>query len=75
MNTPEFDPVNRPSHYAEGRQYEPIKVIEDWNLSYCLGNAVKYISRVGRKENSLQDINKAIWYLTKEKEKYEGSTA
>lgn len=65
-----FDPVERPSHYAEGRKYEPIKVIEDWKLSYCLGNALKYISRVGRKEDSLQDLDKAIWYLKKEREQY-----
>ena len=44
-----FDPVNKPSHYAEGRQFETIEVIEDWKLSYRLGNCVKYISRAGRK--------------------------
>ena len=26
------DPINRPSHYAEGRKFEPIDVIEDWEL-------------------------------------------
>lgn len=67
----QYDPVNHPSHYTEGRKYEPIKVIEDWGLDFCLGNTVKYISRCGRKtskgmtaeEKALQDLKKAKFYL------------
>ena len=59
----EFDPVTRPSHYAEGRQYEPIDVIEDWTLGFHEANALKYISRSGRKDNRIQDLEKAVWYL------------
>ena len=55
--------VVHPSHYAEGRQFEPIDVIEDWNLDFCLGNVVKYISRAGRKDNIIQDLEKAQFYL------------
>ena len=60
-----FDPVNKPSHYTEGREFETIDVIEDWGLGFHLGNAVKYISRAGRKDPDKlhQDISKAIWYL------------
>jgi len=61
-----FDPVNKPSHYAEGRQFETIEVIEDWKLSYRLGNCVKYISRAGRKGDRKQDLEKALWYLQRE---------
>lgn len=43
--------VNHPSHYAEGREYEPIDVILDWDLGFNLGNTVKYISRAGRKDD------------------------
>lgn len=59
------DVINHPSHYIEGRKYEPIAVIEDWNLSYQLGNVLKYISRAGRKDKSTykQDLEKARWYL------------
>ena len=32
--TEEFNSVNRPAHYTEGRKYEPIDVIEDWNLGF-----------------------------------------
>jgi hypothetical protein len=58
-----FDPVERPSHYAEGRKYEPIDVIEDWGLDFHTGNALKYISRAGRKGDLVEDVRKAIWYL------------
>ena len=60
------DSVHRPAHYAEGRIYEPIAVIEDWELNYRLGNAVKYISRAGRKQDALEDLKKARWYLDRE---------
>ena len=58
--------VNHPAHYGGAdNPYEAIKVIEAWNLDFCLGNVVKYISRAGKKEgNSLiQDLEKAKWYL------------
>lgn len=67
------DSVNNPSHYAEGRQYEPISVIEDWELNYRLGNAVKYISRAGRKHNTIEDLRKAVWYIEREIEALERS--
>lgn len=56
----EFDSVHRPSHYTEGRKYEPRKVIADWELNFNLGNAVKYISRAGRKDDAVEDLRKAI---------------
>lgn len=57
--------INHPSHYAANRIFEPIDVITDWQLDFCLGNAVKYISRAGRKEKDKEkeDIEKAIFYL------------
>lgn len=61
--------VNHPAHYAEGRKYEPIDVIEDWELGFCLGNTVKYISRAGRKVDAVEDLKKAAWYLNREIER------
>lgn len=61
--------VESPDHYTAGRQYEPLKVIFDWGLDqkFCLANALKYISRAGRKgerlEDEIQDLQKAIFYL------------
>ena len=48
------DPINNPSHYAEGRQFEPIDVIEDWKLNYRMGNVLKYVSRAGRKQDAIE---------------------
>lgn len=69
-----FDPINKPSHYAEGRKYETIDVIEDWKLSYRLGNATKYISRAGRKDpaKTAEDLKKAVWYIEREIQALEG---
>lgn len=63
----EFDPINKPKHYCEGRKYEPIDVILDWDLNFCLGQVVKYVSRAGRKGDILSDINKALYYLERAK--------
>lgn len=63
------DKVNHPSHYVDGRMYEPIDVIEDWGLGFHLGNAVKYISRAGRKESAVEDLEKAVWYIRRHIEK------
>ena len=58
--------VNHPSHYTDGK-IEVIDFIEDKNLGFCLGNAVKYISRAGKKDKTkeAEDIKKAIWYLNR----------
>ena len=62
------DIVNHPSHYIAGRKYEPKDVIRDWSLNFSLGNAVKYISRAGRKDPSkiIEDLEKAIFYINDE---------
>lgn len=62
-NSDDFDAVSHPSHYTEGRKYEPRKVIADWGLNFNLGNAVKYISRAGRKGDKIEDLRKAIQYI------------
>jgi hypothetical protein len=56
--------VNHPDHYGgKDNPHETIKCIEAWGLNYALGNAVKYISRAGKKGNSAEDLLKAIWYV------------
>jgi hypothetical protein len=58
--------VNHPPHYGGDTTYEAIKVIEAWELGFCLGNCVKYVSRAGKKGNRLLDLKKALWYLQRE---------
>ena len=55
--------VDHPSHYGGDQAYETIKVIEAWQLGFSLGNAVKYISRAGKKGDEIEDLKKARWYL------------
>jgi hypothetical protein len=62
-----YSPVNHPSHYGgHDNPYEAIKVIEAWDLGFNLGNVVKYLSRAGKKGNTLEDLRKAAWYLNRE---------
>lgn len=58
------DAVNHPSHYNFGT-IEVIDVIEDWQLGFHLGNALKYIARAKHKGNEVQDLKKALWYVTR----------
>lgn len=60
--------IDHPAHYGGDNTYEAIKVIEAWDLGFCLGNVVKYISRAGRKPGAdlLDDLRKARWYLERE---------
>jgi hypothetical protein len=67
---PEFgasnvDLVNSPPHYRVGG-VETIDFIEAKNLNYNLGNAVKYITRADHKDNRVQDLEKARWYIERE---------
>lgn len=56
------DMVNKPPHYTDGGM-EVIDFIEAKRLDYHLGNVVKYITRAGKKDDELQDLQKARWYL------------
>ena len=58
------DAVNHPSHYTDGG-IETIDFIEAKKLPYHLGNAIKYISRAGKKDQNkiIEDLQKAIWYI------------
>lgn len=59
------DNVNHPSHYKVGG-IETIDFIEAKQLSYNLGNVVKYITRANHKGNRKEDLLKAQWYLNRE---------
>lgn len=60
------DPVYKPAHYTDGK-IEVIDFIEDKNLCFHLGNAVKYIARAGKKDpaKTKEDLEKAIWYINR----------
>jgi|APGre2960657373_1045057.scaffolds.fasta_scaffold01840_5 hypothetical protein len=64
--------VNHPSHYNQGK-IEVIDYIEDLGMGedFCAGNAIKYISRYKYKENPLEDLKKARWYIDRIIQKHE----
>lgn len=60
--------VRFPQHYGGDSPYEVLKVIWEWDLNFCTGNAVKYIARAGKKDQATQieDLEKARFYLERE---------
>jgi|CXWK01.1.fsa_nt_gi hypothetical protein len=59
------DAVNHPAHYNMGN-IEAIDAIEEWQLGFNAGNAVKYIARHQHKGTPVQDLKKALWYIARE---------
>jgi|SRR5579864_4970910 len=57
--------INHPSYY-QGKKFEVIDIIEDFELGFNLGNAVKYILRAEKKGGFEENLSKAIWYLQRE---------
>lgn len=60
-----LEKINHPKHY-KGKNFETIDIIEDFGLGFCLGNAIKYILRAGKKEDFKEDLRKAVWYINRE---------
>ena len=59
-----YDPVNHPSHYIKAAvMVQPIELTA--RLNACLGQAVNYIVRAPYKNNEVEDLEKAIFYLKK----------
>lgn len=59
---PKDDSVEHPSHYNQG-EIEVIDFIEDWKLDFNSGNVVKYVTRAPYKNNRIEDLRKAGFYL------------
>lgn len=64
--------VNHPSHYNQG-EIEVIDYIEDLGIGedFCIGNAIKYISRYKHKHDPIEDLQKAKWYIDRVIKAYE----
>ena len=63
------DPINHPPHYNEHPSgIECIEVTE--HLSFCVGNAIKYLWRADLKhDDAIEDLKKAAWYINREIER------
>lgn len=62
--------VEHPKHYGGDTPYECIKVLKAWLTEeqykgFLRGNALKYLCRVGKKDETVQELKKAKFYLDK----------
>ena len=65
MSKAKHDAVNHPSHYTgHPSGVECIEITEHFN--FCVGNAMKYLWRAGLKNDQLEDLKKARWYVDRE---------
>ena len=62
------DSVNNPKHYTNHPSgIECIEITE--HMGFCLGNAIKYIWRADLKNDAIEDLRKAKWYVEREIQK------
>ena len=55
-----------PLHYNSGQDYDLIDIASHYQLNFFRFNVLKYICRAGKKQNELQDLEKAVDYLQRE---------
>ena len=65
-----YEMVNHPSHYnSNSKGIEVIDAMDAFTEGLVgidaidIGTAIKYIGRLGKKDNPVQEVKKAIWYL------------
>jgi len=64
------DNINHPPHYTSHPSgVECIQITE--HMNFCVGNAVKYLFRAGKKGSEIEDLKKAAWYINREIERLE----
>lgn len=62
------DPVNHPRHYNMG-DIETIEFVDQvcahyfGDEAFSVGSALRYLARAPHKNNKLEDLQKAVWYL------------
>ena len=66
------DVVNNHKHYTNHpSKIECIQITE--HMGFCLGNAIKYLWRADLKNDAIEDMKKAIWYINREIERRENA--
>lgn len=67
--------IDKQQHYSANKEFEPIKIMKgtfssEQYIGFLKGNVLKYIMRFERK-NGVEDLDKALTYLTWLREEYE----
>jgi hypothetical protein len=65
---PARDPVNPPHYKGDS----VMRIIEEFDASFCCGNVVKYVLR-HKEKGGVEDLKKARWYLDREIARQEGT--
>ena len=63
--------MTTPMHYQTESRIDVIDFCKMYNMNFNRGNIVKYLARAGKKDNELDDLRKALNYLTREIEYFE----
>lgn len=58
------DAINPPHYQDHPSGIQCIQITE--HMNFCLGNAIKYIWRAGLKNDAIEDLEKARWYIDRE---------
>lgn len=70
------DPVNSPAHYTAGGietiDYIKAKLTPEEYIGYLKGSVIKYTSRAGKKADTIQDLEKAQWYMNRQIKELKG---
>lgn len=70
------DPVNNPAHYTYGGietiDYIKAKLTPEEFIGYLKGSVIKYTSRAGKKIDTIQDLEKAQWYMNRQIKELKG---
>lgn len=53
----------RPDHYRNHPAFHGQWIDTARHMSFCAGNAGKYLWQAGRKSDTAEDLNKALYYL------------
>ena len=57
----------KPNYYKNDlNTLDVIDIVKILNLNFNLGNVLKYITRAGKKDNTIQDLQKAREYIDRE---------
>ena len=54
-----------PEYYRRG-SIQPWDFIRSQELNFHLGNVIKYVCRAGHKDDDIEDLSKALHYLSNE---------
>ena len=58
--------LNKPTHYKTDNNIDVIDFCKMYNLNFNLGNVVKYVSRAGKKDDEIKDLEKALDFIQRE---------